>query len=314
MKISQLAAYRETLEQLRSNRLDRALAATIDPIIHLVANHAIQMPTALHDIRATRDQAQQSIDKLDQQVQLLLTNLLDQIKNLEPHYLARSYQLYEEGRQFDSTDYILDRPISINDDDRAYIQSRVQAHSNWHYAGMIIRPGRETWIEHMVACDPLYLVDTSHDLLAPAKQLFTPLYQNRLRYYVIKESATEPMLSQLPQDQFGFCLAYNFFHYKPFEIMRGYLTEIYQKLRPGGVVGITFNDCDRRGAVELAESMFACYTPGRMVLALCESVGFVIEKNYQLDAAVNWVEMRKPGQMATLRGGQSLARIVAKSK
>ena len=77
---------------------------------------------------------------------------------------------------------------------------------------------------------------------------------------------------------------------------------------------MTFNDCDRRGAVELAERWNNCYTPGRLVRSLCESVGFVIEQEYVIDSAVNWLELRKPGTMVSLRGGQTLARIIAKSK
>ena len=314
MKISVLAAYREVLEQLRSDRLSQTMAREMDPILHLLATHSIQLPSALENLQLTRDQTQREIHSFDQQVQALLDDLLGKIQGLEPAYLARSYQLYEEGLKYDSTDYVLNRRFAIDDDVRTYIQSRVQAHSDYHHSGMIIRPGLEDWIQHMVACDPLYVVDTNHDLFGPTKQKFNPLYQSRLRYYAIKESDRESMLEHLPDTQFGFVLAYNFFHYKPFEIMRAYLREIYQKLRPGGMLGMTFNDCDRRGAVELAERMMNCYTPGRMVVAVLEAEGFVIVQNYRLDAATNWLEARKPGKAISLRGGQTLAKIVAKSK
>lgn len=314
MKISELAAYRETLEALKPRDSTTILAKELDAVLHLVANKAIQMPQALASLQHSRDQAHDSIAQFNTHLQSLLDDLLQQIKNLEPSYLARSYQLYEEGLRYDSIDHVLNRRFPINHEMESYIQSRVQAHSDYHHAGMILRPGRESWVEHMVACDPLYLVDTNHELFETVKAKFTTQYQARLRYYAIRESSEEAMLAALPDDQFGFVLVYNFFHYKPFEIMRAYLREIYQKLKPGGVLGMTFNDCDRRGAVELAERMNNCYTPGRLVMAACESAGFVVEQNYRLDAAVNWVEMRKPGQRISLRGGQSLAKIVAKSK
>lgn len=314
MKISELAAYRETLEDLRPRDSLPMLAKELDSVLYLVANKPIQMPVALAGLEQSRDRAMQSIHDFNQQLDAVLADLLQQIQSLEPSYLARSYQLYEEGIRYDSVEHVLNRRFPIDPQVQSYIQSRVQAHSDFHHAGMIIRPGLEDWVTHMVACDPLYLVDTAHELLQPAKERFNPHYQARLRYYAIRECSEETMLAALPDDQFGFVLAYNFFHYKPFEIMRAYLREIYDKLRPGGVLGMTFNDCDRRGAVELAERMSNCYTPGRLVMAACESAGFVIETKYQIDAAVNWVEMRKPGQRGSLRGGQSLAKIVAKSK
>lgn len=314
MKISELAAYRELLESLRPQASLPTLQSELDPVIDTVAKHANQMPVHLAELQAHKQDILHHLDQFDSVLDGLLNALLEQIKALEPSYLARSYQLYEDGLAHDSTDHVLHRRFPIQPTTQTYIQSRVQAHSDFHHPGMIIRPGLEDWIEQMVACDPLYVVDTDHNLFQPAKQRFNPVYQSRLRYYAIRENSEEPMLDQLPDGQFGFVLAYNFFHYKPFEVTRAYLREIYQKLRPGGVLGMTFNDCDRRGAVELAERMSNCYTPGRLVIGACESAGFVIEQNYRIDAAVNWVEMRKPGKTISLRGGQSLAKIVAKSK
>lgn len=314
MKISELAHYRELLESLRPAGVERAIRSEMDDVLETVNRHPSRLPAHLQDLQSARDRALYAAQDFDLSLDSMLADLLQQIKALEPQYLAQSYQWYERAMERDTVDYVLNRRFSISDDRKEYIKSRVMAHSDYHYAGMIIRPGLEDWIEHMVACDPLYVVDTNHDMLAPTKEKFNELYQSRLRYYAIRESDGESMMDQLPTGQFGFCLAYNFFQYKPFEIMRAYLREIYDKLRPGGVMGMTYNDCDRKGAVELAERSFTCYTPGRLILAICESVGFVIEQNYRLDAAVNWVELRKPGHLVSLRGGQTLAKIVAKSK
>lgn len=314
MKISELAHYRELLESLRPKSSDITIRSEMDPVIDQIDRHPSQMPRYLELLRLHRAQAVDSIESFDHTLDDLLDELLNRIKALEPSYLAKSYQLYEQTRDRDSADYVLDRRFPITEDNRTYVQSRIQSHSDYHYAGMILRPGKEDWIDQMVACDPLYLVDTHHDMFAPVKERFNPIYQGRLRYYVVQEDRDDPIMSMLPDGQIGFCLAYNFFHYKPFEIMRAYIREIYDKIAPGGILAMTFNDCDRRGAVELAERSFCCYTPGRMILAALEAQGFGVEQNYRLDAAVNWIELRKPGRMHSIRGGQTLAKIVAKSK
>ncbi len=94
--------------------------------------------------------------------------------------------------------------------------------------------------------------------------------------------------------------------------MRGYLGEIYAKLRPGGVLAFTFNDADRRGAVDLAERNMNCYTPGRLVTGICENLGFKIEQKHIISAAATWIELRKPGIKPSLRGGQALAELKPK--
>jgi hypothetical protein len=135
-----------------------------------------------------------------------------------------------------------------------------------------------------------------------------------LRTYIINEGDLDRILDALPEQQFGFCLIYNYFNFKPIEIIRTYLYEIYNKLKPGGTVAFTFNNCDYTGAVELTERKFMCYTPGSLVMSFCESLGYDVIQTYQIDAACTWVELRTPGALSSVRGGQSLARIVAKSK
>ena len=312
MKLSELVAYRELLEEMQVKIDPHIIRDALDPVLHVVSTHNNQFPSVLTELQRTRHSAQTSLTEFMGQFNVLIDRVVDQIAALEPAYLAASYRLYEEGSEYDSAEHILDRRFGTSDEITQYIQSRVQAHSHWKHAGMIIRPGRESWIEHMVACDPLYVIDTHHDLFAPAKQKFSELYRSRLRFLAMQESSEHTMLDDLPDNQFGFCLAYNFFHYKPFEIMRGYLSEIYAKLRPGGVLAFTFNDGDRRGAVDLAERNMNCYTPGRLVTGICENLGFEIEQKHIISAAATWIELRKPGIKSSLRGGQALAELKPK--
>ena len=147
------------------------------------------------------------------------------------------------------------------------------------------------------------------------KEKFHDNYINRLRMYQVDEyrgyEEANGMLPFLPDNQFGFCLAYNFFNYKPFEVMKIYFQDIYHKLRPGGTLALTFNDCSRAGGVALAERNFACYTPAELVCSMAVTLGFEIKEQHHLNAAVTWLELTKPGELATIRGGQALSKPVA---
>jgi SAM-dependent methyltransferase len=177
---------------------------------------------------------------------------------------------------------------------------------------MIIRPGKETFAHELLSCDPLYLVDESHELLQPVMDTFTEAYQHRVRPYVINERQPGKILEKIPNNQFGLVFAYNFFHYKPLEVIRRYVEEIFIKLRPGGVLVMTINDCDRDYGVKLVEDHYCCYTPGHMIKELCRSVGYEISAYLPSSGPVTWIELKKPGTMTSLRGGQSLAKIVNK--
>jgi SAM-dependent methyltransferase len=166
----------------------------------------------------------------------------------------------------------------------------------------------------MVAFDPLYVIDHHNDLLLPARSRFNEFYQNRVRWITITEKDDHAMLQDLPDAQMGFVMAWNFFHYKPFEVIKQYLTEIYQKLRPGGVFAFSINDGDLSGGVANSERMFMCYTPGSMIMSIGERIGFSIEIRHELDQAVTWIELQKSGERASLRGGQALAKIIPRPK
>ena len=314
MLLSQLVHYRTQLDRLSPKDTEEVVRTHAGPSLHWIENSGIQYSALTKTIKSGYEKIHRAYVDYDESINKVRAQIQRDIDSLEPRYFAESYRLYDEEFINDSTDYILARSFNLFPDVVEYLHARIKTHGDWRQAGMIIRPGKEDWIEHLVACDPLYLIDQSSELMLPAISRFNEQYQNRLRSYSIRESTVDPILDRIPNGQFGFCLAYNFFNYKPFDLLRCYLLEIYEKLRPGGVLAFTFNNCDRRGGVELVERFFMCYTPGNLVTALCENIGFEIVEQRQLDDACAWIEIRKPGEFQTLRGGQSLARVVAKSK
>lgn len=314
MKLSQLVHYRNLLRSYTPGDMAPVINEHAGHALHLVQNQTIQFPSLAAKLEANFGNIHQAFSSFSATIEEIQSEIQTLINDIEPGYFTESYRLYEQFLSKDKADYVLNRQFSLDPSIIDYLHGRIRHYGDWHYSGMIIRPGKEDWIEDLVGCDPLYLIDKDPALFEPAKQRFNEQYQNRLRTYIMRDPDVGDILGQIPDGQFGFCLAYNFFNFKPFEIMRAYLEEIFAKMRPGGTVAFTFNNCDRTGGVELVERHFMCYTPGHLVLTLCESIGFEIAHTYQLDAACTWVEIKKPGKLTSLRGGQSLARVVAKSK
>jgi hypothetical protein len=213
----------------------------------------------------------------------------------------------------DTNDWILKRTREIDADTTNLLQNRLNSHSNWQYPGMIIRPMQSPGLESLVAFDPLYLVDTHKDLLAPVRWLFTSEYQRRLRYYVIQEYTSTDIFVNLPQKQFGFVYAFYYFDFKPLEIIQKYLDEVFLLLRPGGTFLFSFNDCDQWTAVGSAEHHFHCYTPGRLILQHAQKIGYEIVHVHSHLAGTTWVEIKKPGVLDSIRGAQALASVFKKA-
>ena len=75
---------------------------------------------------------------------------------------------------------------------------------------------------------------------------------------------------------------------------------------------MTFNDCDNEHGVILAEENFAAYTPNGLIKQLIDNLGFVLTFEYNNDSNSTWIEVQKPGTLESLKGGQTLAKIVPK--
>ena len=311
MKLSELVGYLNLLESAELAPDYHAAVRKFQEISHVVANHAVQIEhygsvftDKINNIAQEFEHAQSALDSLKDSVR-------KQIAELEPAQYQASQQLYEQEMCFETTEYILNRRLSIDPDSRLLLTGRLLQYTDWRLPGLIIRPGREKFVEDLVPLDPLYLVDQHQDLLIPAIQEFTPEYQRRLRPYVINDYEHTDALWQLPINQFGLIFAYNYFNYKPMKVVCQYLDSMFARLRPGGVAIFTYNDCDWAHGVALAEKSFMCYTPGREIQAYCNQIGFEILSVNRGQGDLAWMEIRRPGDIESIRGGQSLAKIVA---
>jgi len=300
-KLSELVAYKNEMDRLSTKSAQTFVNAELGKITHLVQDAGLNQQ--LVDLNNSLAKFQDSYDQLRQGLQ-------DQISEAERPWIQEGYNLYDKGEANFADDIL--RIRQSNSIDSTPFRTKLTQYADWKYSAMIIRPGLDSFIENMVAYDPLYLVDLSHDFLRPALDKFNQQYQNRLRPYVVNEDLDAEILKQLPNNQFALCLAFNYFNFRPFEIIKKYLEEVYQKLKPGGTFVFTFNDCDRRSAVELVEKHYCCYTPGHLVRELVTTVGYEVVYSWNDDGPTTWIEVRKPGQLDSLKGGQALAKILPK--
>ena len=312
MKLSDLVDYLNQLDAADYDKSCYAAMRGLDAIMHTIDSHTSSLDDWNTNLSDLRRQIDQSIDSFTGKIEDLKSHIRSKIKQIEPQYYQRSSDLWEHEMYYETAEYILNRKLSIDSDSNVLLRSAIRNYGDWRVPGLIIRPGLENFIEDMVPLDPLYIVDQSKDLMHPAVTKFTPEYQRRLRLYEVNDYRDQEALQQLPDGQFGFVFAYNYFNYRPMEVIDRYLRAVFKKLRPGGVFFMTFNNCDRAHGVALVERSFMCYTPATELIRRAESYGLEVGNQYTGQADVSWLELRKPGTITSLRGGQTLAKIIPK--
>ena len=310
MKLSELVDYLYLLNQEDIDPDYDLAMRKFRAMSHVIANHAVQFHAVSSDFTAAVDQLQQAFGQVDHVVASLKDQIFNMIQQMETEQFKKNETWYLEEAPTMSNDHILNHNrLRIDDDGNILLRARLKSYTDWRIPGMIIRPAQESFIEDLVPMDPLYLVDHNLELLQPAISAFTPEYQRRLRPYAVNDYQDENPLWQLPDNQFGLVFVWNYFQFKPLSVVHRYLTDIYKKLRPGGICIFTYNECDREYGVQSAEQNFMCYTPGRLIRKHAEFLGFEITTNHH--GPVTWLEIKRPGKIESIRGGQSLAKIVA---
>lgn len=310
MNLSNIVRYLNNLDTLSVHGAAATAMAEVAKITHSVQSSEVQIDGYAGNLTLIQQDLELSLQKYEEKLTQLRRSVQDLINSQESTYFTNSTNNYQQGMRQDTASQILERTRVIDSKMEKLLRNRLNTYANWQYPGMVIRPAHCVGLDSLVAFDPLYLVDTDEDLLSPVRSLFTEAYQHRLRYYVIREYVTDSIFWNLPQSQFGFVYALNYFEFKPWEIIKQYLTEIFVLLRPGGACLFTFNDCDHWPAVGLVEYNLYCYTPGHLVMEYVRKLGFEIIYQYNNQAGVSWTEIRKPGVLDSIRGGQALASIL----
>ena len=313
MILSELVGYRSKINKLSADEFEDLADKALSKIIGDVTSDDPGLYHEQQDLVDLKKRILRNVDELKDQLNLYQRRLDDLVKERQTPYIQQSYQQYEESKH-DTPEYIIDRhlfnTLIYKEEIQNYLLSRIKQYASWKFPGLFIRPESGTYLDPMITCSPLYVVDEHSRLLEATKKLWNTEFQERLRYKIINETA-EVHLKGIPQNQIGLAVAVNFFNYRPLEVMREYLTEMHNILRPSGVFIFTYNNCDLPGSVRNVEKTMYSYTPGGLVQAMVQGLGFEILNvvDYE-DVNVSWLEIKKPGELKTMRGGQDLAKII----
>jgi SAM-dependent methyltransferase len=315
MKLSELVAYKTSLDQYDFIRTSRGLIKKINESQTDINNaqgvdgkirfgegvYKEQLASDLGELENRLGELQNNYSYYREQVNELI---LDQ----EQEYITRCEKQFVSRVLGEGIEGIQRRRLVLTSEQKKQFITRLNLYADWRWPGLLIRPEDQDIVEAMCAFDPLYLADIYQSLLDPYIKKFNPVYQNRLRpYQISKFIPRKKTLDVLPQQQFGFVAAYNLFDHYPLYMIKQMLTEIEQLLKPGGVFLFTFNNCDLARNIATFERGQRSYTPWRLLQPIIQELGFKIIQTQTQEH--NWCEIRKPGTLKSIRGGQAVAKI-----
>jgi len=292
-----------------------------EPLISLANLNSIHT-----NVSFSTEHIRNSFFALQEQIQEKNISVVNEIKKLivdvenQIDILGQS-QTFETDVDIDDTGQnligeIYQRPKLANSFLPDSVISRCRRYSTWQYPGLIISPIDKFWIDTMVACDPLYLLGMSYrsSHIEEIISVYPIEYQRRLRIY---KNLHDKNFSKLPNNQFGFILAWEVMLEFSIQSIEKYLTLILNLLRPGGVFMFNYNECDHLELAESSEKKAIPYCNSRILKNVCETIGYNIiqfgeYKSEDANNYLNWIEIKKPGEITTVKRAQASGSVLLK--
>ena len=308
MKLSELVDLRERLK--KAFYLDPVLASIDNLRLNLSLvnqnvdeNYSEQLDLLIKDYRDIRTE----VHKPSGRVQEIIDAINKEISSKSSHFFLNNYEdelNYEDPENIRKV-RVMYIPVQVQQE----IESRIGLYSNWKYPGLELGCRDGEWTKFLVASDPLYIADAHQDFLDSTIKEYAPEFQRRVRPYLIRNNE----YGVLPQSQFNFVFSWNHFNYKTLETTKQALKQVYNLLRPGGICMFSYNNGDIPAGAAYAETYFMSYMPKSLLIPMCQSLGYEVVYQQDHEPAVSWLELRKPGELSTIKGHQAMGIIKEKT-
>lgn len=315
MKLSEIVKLRNSLQQISLSMIKASVNEVDGQLsgIYELPSH-ITYKDSVGDLLTSIDSIEHQIGYIENKIPELITNIEQELEDRTKELLSRGYMI-NGGYGSDSTDVIserLGRQMLMHDGTRSEILVRARKYTDWRFPALEIGPGDGVWTEHLIAADPLYIVDVHQEFLDSTLDKFNHIYKNRVRPYLTGMHArrSDTDLSMLPINQFGFIFAWNVFDYFPLSHVVAFLEQSMNLLRPGGIMMFSYNNCDVVQCAEYAEDGFRSWMPKSLLTKTCTDMGFEIINHGHTEETVSWIEIKKPGTLKTVKGHQVMGEIV----
>jgi SAM-dependent methyltransferase len=250
--------------------------------------------------------------QIDSDIQAIKNKLNLDITNLSAPYKIEGNTVGSVRNVCDTTvDIVREFRQKIFTDDVNYeLISSIRNNTSPIYPSLDLMCGDGYWTKYMVGADPLYIVDMHPEFIESTLSQFPEAYQRRLRPYLMKyDNFEKDDLSLLPQNQFGFVLAINVFDFFTLDRIHNYLQQIFNLMRPGGKLLFTYNNCEESNNARFVETGFKGWATKTDLEDFCKTINFEILKSISR-SNINWLEIKKPGELKTVKTHQAMGEII----
>lgn len=318
MQLKNLVKYNQLIKDLDDEGLKKHINSKLSALLSDINLHEFDRNNLKEKMQGNHLEVLKNLEDLSYNLNKFRIELQNTIETLEEPYYQKSKIIYKEHQMMDPEDRrsrLRENDIINNDKSRQLLFDTINTYISNQYATLQISPGYGDVTKHILAGTPLYIADDDFIMLEQFQgEFFNEVMRRRTNYYVVNDKDEDP-LNALPKSQIGFCVIVDYFNFKTVDIIEKYLKSLYNIMRAGGVVIFTFNNCDYPKGIDKVDEMYYCYTTESEMQTMCKELGFeiikLVARDYdELNNGISWLEIKKPGELSTIRAGQGLAQIM----
>lgn len=312
MRLSNLVQSKNSFDKIDVSPIDTALAKVQKDLELSIVNLSENFLSVSNEIAQDLDQLKTQLSAINNKIKLLISDISQEIETVSAPYCIEGNIVNNipNVHDVDIENARTNRHVWFTDETNNKIIASIGKYTNPKYAALEFGCGDGYWTKYLVTADPLYIVDYDQEFIDSASSQFPSLYQNRIRKYLFGHHGLDRYgFNILPQKQFGYILAVNNFDFLTLDRVHIILRHFFDLLRPGGVVLFTYNNCEEPSNVRFVECGFKGYATKTGLEDFCKSMGFEILNSFN-NTETSLIEIRKPGELKTVKTHQALGEIV----
>ena len=315
-KLQDIVRYRAMVDSIDMDTIRRDINNTLSSVCNDLAINNFDTESLKDRMLHSQLKVLNNLEDMALDLNTFKEEINKHVKQIENPYYEKSKEIYKKRTlmsPMDKLSQLKNKDLLFHEDTTKLLINAITIKISNQYACCQLAPGYGNITKHLVHGTPLYIVEEDKEASVVNTDFFNQIMTNRIAWYEMND-ADEEILAVLPQEQIGCFVVIDYFNFKSEDIIEKYLKSIYNCLRPGGTVIFTFNNCDYPNAIDKVDEMYYCYTTGTQMKKICSSIGFEIQKltaiGYdELDNGISWLEIKKPGELSTIRSAQGLAEI-----
>lgn len=316
-KLRTIVKYNQTVQSINMDDMRRSINSQLSTISTNLNTHKFDTKQIKDSITGKHLEILQILEDIDLDLNTFKEALKTEVKDMEIPYYLKSEKIYKRHGKMSGQDKrtrLRESSLIGNKEAKELLISTIKGYVSSQYACCQLQPGYGDITDHILHGSPLYIVDEDNTILQEFRaSYFNPIMQHRTNFYTMKDQHDDP-LYKLPQGQIGAVVAIDVFNFKTVAVITKYLKSIYKVLRPGGTTIFTFNNCDYPKGIDKVDDMYYCYTTETEMKSICIDIGFEVYKlvahGYdELENGISWLEIKKPGELSTIRQAQGLGQI-----